>query len=102
MKYQLVLQFPGEQIEDFDNMLKLEMDLALTLGAEHVVDGHDIGSGEMNIFIQTNNPEEAFSKAKGSLGEFDSSKYVAAYRDFEDEIYTVIFPANYSGVFCVN
>lgn len=99
MKYQLVLQFPGEQIEDFDDMLKLEMDLELTLGSEHIVDGHDFGAGEMNIFIHTNSPEEAFRKAKDSLSKFNSLEYVVAYRDFEEKTYTVIFPSNYSGVF---
>lgn len=101
MNYQLVLQFPGNLIEDFDDILKLEMDLELTLREGHSVDGHDFGSGEMNIFIHTNDPEEAFSKAKGSLNKFDSLSYIAAYRNNEGETYTVIFPAKYSGVFCV-
>ncbi len=46
MKYKLVLQFPGEHIEDFDELLKLEFDLGLSLKGEHIVDGHGFGSGD--------------------------------------------------------
>lgn len=99
MKYELVIQFPGEQIEDFDSMLKLEMDLGLKLGREHLVDRHEFGSEGMNIFIHTEKPEAAFGKAKGLLRKFDSSDYIVAYKDISGEVYTVIFPADYSGVF---
>jgi hypothetical protein len=101
MKYQLVLQFPGEQIDDFDQMLKLELDLDLSLGAEHIVDGHDFGSGKMNIIIQTDNPKEAYNKARGSLHKLTKIEYIAAFRDLEGENYTVLYPSDYNGVFCV-
>jgi len=101
MKYQLVLQFPGEQIEDFDQMLKLELDLDLSLGTEHIVDGHDFGSGEMNIFIHTNNPEDAYKKAKGSLHKLTKIEYIAAFRELEGENYTVLYPNDFNGAFCV-
>jgi len=101
MKYQLVLQFPGDQIEDFDQMLKLELDLDLSLGTEHIVDGHDFGSGEMNIFIHTDNPEDAYKKAKGSLHKLINIEYIAAFRELEGDNYTVLYPSNFNGAFCV-
>ena len=34
------------------------------LGDVGIVDGHDFGSGEMNIFVHTDNPKSAFEKIK--------------------------------------
>ena len=97
----MVLQFSGEQIEDFDEWLKLEFDLVLSLRGEHIVDGHDFGSGEMNIFIHTDNPEGALSIAKASLDKLTTKNYIAAFRDVEGEDYTVLFPKAFEGLFCV-
>ncbi len=63
MQYQLVLQFPLAEDFDFDALIELETKLTFELGSVHDVDGHDIGSGEVNIFILTNNPDEAFKNA---------------------------------------
>ena len=101
MKYLLVLQFPGEQIEDFDELLALELDLGLSLRGEHVVDGHDFGSGEMNIFIHTDNPEEALRCAKVPLNKLTTKHYIAAFRDIEGKDYTVLFPDAFRGLFSV-
>lgn len=101
MKYQLVLQFSGEQIEDFDKMLKLEFDLGLSLGSEHIVDGHDFSSGGMNIFIHTDTPEEAYTKAKGVLNKVAPIDYIAAFREFEGDKYSVLYPKEFKGEFCV-
>ncbi|MFT6433135.1 MAG: hypothetical protein ACJAVI_001177 [Candidatus Azotimanducaceae bacterium] len=99
MQYELVLQFDGAAIKDFDDLLKIELDLGLALGGEHVVDGHDFGSGEMNIFIHTNKPDEVFKIAKSILATTNVSEVVAAYRDFDSEDYEVIYPANYKKEF---
>ena len=98
MKYQLVLQFDGAAIEDFDDLLKLELELQLTLESEHVVDGHDFGSAEMNIFIHTNQPEEAFLAAKSMIKKTMLENVVAAYREIEGDEYCIIYPENYEGV----
>ena len=63
MKYQLVLQFNASSIEDFDAMVALEEDIERVLGENHEVDGHDYGSGEMNIFVHTNDPAQALALA---------------------------------------
>lgn len=102
MKYQLVLQFDGSAIEDFDDLLKIELDLGLALSDEHLVDGHDFGSGEMNIFIHTNSPDEAFNVAKKIFDDAKISEMVAAFRDFDCDQYTVIYPENYGKEFCVS
>ena len=56
MKYQLVLQFSGDSIGDYDAMIALEKDLIDELQGCANVDGHDVGSGGTNIFILTHDP----------------------------------------------
>ena len=50
MKYQLVLQFEANTMDDFDQLVILEDKLIDELGSVATVDGHDFGSGEFNIF----------------------------------------------------
>jgi hypothetical protein len=101
MKYQLVLQFDSSTIEDFDELLKFELDLGIGLGNEHIVDGHDFVSNEINIFIHTDKPEKAFDISKQLLDSTNINEIVAAYRDFDCEEYTVIYPENYGKEFCI-
>jgi hypothetical protein len=53
MKYQLVLQFQAESVQEFDELVVLEELLVKKLPLDSEVDGHDFGSGEFNIFILT-------------------------------------------------
>ena len=101
MKYQLVIQFPltDASANDFDELLAIENKLDLALRDAHQVDGHDIGSGEMNIFVITDNPDEAFKLAKNTLSEKDLSKIMVAFRELNSDKYSVIWPDNYNGEF---
>ncbi len=65
-KYQLILQFPFSRSNDYHSIIAFEEALIAELGNRVLVDGHDAGSGEMNIFIHTNDP-------KGILNEILSS-----------------------------
>ena len=47
MKYQLVLQFQAERVQEFDELAVLEDLLVENLPSHPVVDGHDFGSGEL-------------------------------------------------------
>jgi hypothetical protein len=64
MKYQLVLQLPASSVEDYDEMIELEKIIIGSLANLGSVDGHDAGSGEMNIFILTDFPEAAFDRIR--------------------------------------
>ena len=93
MKYQLVLQFPSSSISDYDRLLSIEEMVRSGLGDLGLVDGHDIGSGEMNVFIHTNEPRLAFDTAIGLLRkmrELDDLK--AGYRAFDEDEYVAIYP----------
>jgi len=93
MKYQLVLQFRGDSLRDYDAMVALEDDLIAALANSANVDGHDVGSGEVNIFIFTDEPKKTFQQVRLVLeqrGGLDSVS--AAYRLADGEDYTRIWP----------
>ncbi len=69
MRYQLVLQFPASSEEDFEWLVRVEDELINLFDSQHQVDGHDFGSGEMNIFIHTDLPREALEQAKVVLSK---------------------------------
>lgn len=95
MKYQLVLQFPASSVEDYDEMIALEETIIKGLGNLGNVDGHDAGSGEMNIFVITDQPKLAFEKIKSLLGGQDvMSDLKAAYRVVGANNFTILYPAN--------
>ena len=91
MKYQLVLQFRGDSLEDFDEMTALEDQLNSAFGDSADVDGHDMGSGERNIFIFTTDPGRTFLQSKPVLERARCLRSVtAAYRPVTGEYCTVI------------
>jgi len=93
MRYQLVLQFRGDSLADYDQMIAIEDRLTEALGDSADVDGHDAGSGETNIFIFTNDPPETFRRVRPVLESMERLKAVAAaFRDVEDDQFTVIWP----------
>jgi hypothetical protein len=94
MKYQLVLQFSGDKEEDLDAIVDLEEQLADALGEDADMDGHDIGSGQTNLFIFTSDPSATFQAAKPILQKAMMLKSLtAAFRDVDGEDYTVIWPS---------
>jgi hypothetical protein len=93
MKYQLALQFPSSSDADYDRLISFEDKIEGGLGDLGVVDGHDIGSGEMNIFIHTDDPQAAFDRSKLLLGLGDDmGELKAGYRLFDQEEYVPIHP----------
>ena len=93
MKYQLVLQWPASSIKDYDAMIEIEEILIKVLGNLGKVDGHDAGSGEMNIFIFTNNPQSAFERINSSIGARDFAKnFKAAYREVRSDEFKIVHP----------
>jgi hypothetical protein len=93
VKYQLVLQFRGDTLADYDAMVALEGQLSKDLGLSAKVDGHDCGSGETNIFIHTSEPERTFWRVRHTLQNCNRLQSVtAAYRPIDGEDYTVLWP----------
>jgi len=102
MRYQLVLQFRGDSLADYDQMIAVEDRLIEALGDSADVDGHDAGSGETNIFIFTSDPVATFRQAQPVLQSMDQLEQVtAAFRDVEGEQFTVIWPEGSTQEFTV-
>lgn len=94
MDYQLVLQFSISEATDFDQLIDLETQLMVALAGKHIVDGHDFGSGEMNIFIHTDDPGDAFDRSKPLIPVSLEPTLKVAYRSLSSDEYTWVYPAN--------
>ncbi len=95
MKYQLVLQLPASSIKDYDAMIELEESIMRNVGNLGDVDGHDAGSGEMNIFILTEHPKLAFDRIKQLLGTRDfMPELKVAFRVIGKDEFTILHPAD--------
>ena len=94
MKYQLVLQWPCQSgAADYDHLVSMEEAIAERLSGESEVDGHDIGSEEMNIFVLTDEPLLSFERIKEALGEYNAWPNVrVAYREVSGDKYTILWP----------
>jgi hypothetical protein len=94
MRYQLVLQWPSTVPKnDFDQLIEIEDVLIERLTEQNTVDGHDIGSGEMNVFILTDDPQSSFVEITALLEPHKMwSSMRAAYREIQDDQYTVLWP----------
>ncbi len=89
----LVLQF-SERDLDYDGLIALERTLITALSGHAKVDGHDMGSGESNIFIFTENPRDTFDMAKKIIDSRGISDLKSGFRRLDDDDYTALWPAN--------
>ena len=101
MDIQLVFQFSVNEATDFDQLLSLENVFQITLGENHLVDGHDFGSGEMNIFVHTNDAESAFEICESCIPPTLKASLKSAYRLLSGDQYHWICPENSVGEFKV-
>jgi hypothetical protein len=100
--YPLVLQFRGNDRLDFDALVDLEEELQRLVEPLADVDGHDMGSGEINIFILTADPVATFERAKPLLSDASLlNKVVVAYRELLSDNFTVIWPEGPTEAFVI-
>jgi hypothetical protein len=71
----------------------MEEQLGAALGRYASVDGHDFGSGEMNIFVATERPAEAFADVTNALRDGPRwGDLRAAYREAQGGTYEILWP----------
>ena len=95
MKYQVVVQFDHESLSDFDDLIRMENHLLHRLGNLAVVDGHDFGSREANIFLDSEHPQ-LLVRALLNLcteGIIDDSLRVGC-REEGDDSYNLLHPVD--------
>ena len=56
------------------------------------VDRHDLGSGEMNVFIYTDFPERVFDRLRQIVGTDLMESSRAAYRGIDEDEYVILWP----------
>ena len=100
MRFQLIVQLPGDAGADLDTLVALENELIGRIGFGAEVDGHDIGMSEGNIFVLTDAPRDTFAqiqpllRQRGLLGVAR-----VAYRTLEGGTFTVLWPEAFTGRF---
>lgn len=93
MRYQLVIQFPGTFFESFDELIAFEDKLIASMPRTCDVDGHDIGSGTVNFFIETDSPLAAHGHFRKYLGTNKVERNVrVSYREMDGEAFTNLWP----------
>lgn len=95
MRYQLVLQGDQRSLRDYDAMVKLEQKIEHALTEGDIVDGHDAGSGEWNVFLEVTDPISAWGRIV-KMVEDGLGNVRAAYREIGGETYTPLFPPGLS------
>lgn len=104
MKYQLVLQFQGDDEETLDKVVALEDQLIEVLEGSTLaeVDGHEEGDGALYLMIETKNPSKVWEKIEPTVEAAASENLeitAVAFRERDSEDYTVLWPADYEGEF---
>jgi hypothetical protein len=102
MNYQLVIQFEDEAGEALGRLESLEDEMIEALDGVAEVDGHELGSGTAHIIIHTSKPKKVWEKIEPLVekaAEDDLVAVAAAYRPFDAEDYTVLWPADFEGEF---
>jgi hypothetical protein len=95
MKYQLVLQWSGSSIDDYDEMIELEELLTEVLPDGSDLDGHDVGMNQVNIFIHTDSPERAFGAVQPALSAHNRLNDArVAFRELSKHDYTILWPSS--------
>lgn len=94
MTAQMILQFStAEDLDSYDKLIRFEEALILLLGESAEVDGHDFGSGEMNVFIHTDDPTATFALVQQIDRSIRPSQEMrAAYRPVDGEDYVCLWP----------
>jgi hypothetical protein len=92
-KGQLAFQWPASSEAHYRLLLAIEETIRQGLDPVGLVDGHDIGAGEMNVFIHSDDPQGTFEKAMSLIqNKYDLKELMVGYRNFEDHDYSPVFP----------
>ena len=99
--YRIVLVFVGDDLEIYDRVVAMETKLVMELVSGEV-DGHDVGGGIVNIFIDSREPKRCFEDALKIIKDMEPKPNAAGYRDIEEEDYVRLWPQNDATPFELN
>jgi hypothetical protein len=105
---QFVIQFRIEQhgsVEDFDRLIAIEEALDQELERSSIngfVDGHDMGSGEMNIFAYFPSSQIGTEFLTSFVRNQDWALEVVIAEREPNDSYRVFWPGDFSGEFSIS
>jgi hypothetical protein len=93
MDYQLVIKFWRKSLEDEAFLPTIESELQAALGDTAKLDGYDVSSDEINLFVITPDPKHSFRRINRVLENRKIVRGVsAAYRLLGGAQFTSIWP----------
>lgn len=92
MDYQLVIQILGSGNMDYDLLICLENKIRELVNGYAIVDGHDCGSGESNVFLLTDDPLAAFHRLQSTMESIPGAR--VAYRVIGEDEFTILYPVS--------
>jgi hypothetical protein len=100
MQSQLVFKFRHRAPASADYILALEAALTAVLGDTAKVDGHDVRSDDINVFVITADPAATFRRSKPVLEKMELlEKVVVAHRYVGGASFKVIWPLKWGRKF---
>jgi hypothetical protein len=99
MNYQVVFQWRIVDQDPLDFIVDMEETIEAALSNHHVVDGHDFGCGEGNVFVHTDNPERCMAEMASHLvNDVRFANVKVGYRKFTDEEYSPLWPPDLQNI----
>lgn len=93
MDYQLIIKFWRKSLADEAFLATIEDELKKALGDAVELEGYDVSPKEINLFMQTPEPRDAFRRAKDVLDRLGILYGVsAAYRLVGGARFTSVWP----------
>jgi hypothetical protein len=90
--FQLVVQLAGDYFKSHDDLVAFEDRLRSYLPNTCDVDGHDVGSGTVNFFIETDFPVAAFETVHRISTRASLRRMRIAYRSMRGDTFTNMWP----------
>ena len=93
MDYQLVIKFWRKSLEDETFLRTIESELKQAVGDTAELDGYDVSRNEINLFMLTSDPKQAFRRARVVLERMGLERGVSsAYRLVGGARFTSVWP----------
>ena len=92
MDQQLVLQFDLSAPDDFDAVLAVEEQLTEALEGMAEVEGHNVGTRLMHVFIWCDEADETFTSVRDVVDTEMLDHARAGWRHADDETFTPLWP----------
>jgi hypothetical protein len=78
MDYQLVIKFWRQSLKDEEFLATIQSELSNVLGETAALDGYDVTTKEINLFVITPDPKHTFRRVKAVLENRDILQGVSA------------------------